>query len=169
MPPYWSVVRLLPLIYSLQRKITEDEANARSPKQAASTELSDLVYVEFDGGIWHLGQVQQHVSDAKLAVLFRDNIQEIIDFESEKVVSAMERGAVPSGLVVSGNMEQAGPDTPSSEPPSAPAKPYLGRPHPLVRLRLSSRGSWSRLDQPIETEPAEPKQPNDFFEVGNAD
>ena len=155
------IVRLLSLLYSVQRTITEVAANARQLKQAASAEPSDLVYVEFEGGIWHLGRVQRHESDTKLAVFFHDNTQEIIDFEAEQVVSAMERGAISSGLAVRSNIGRAGADEAMSEPPCTAAKPHLGRPHPLVRLRLgANRGSCSRLDQLIKTEPTEPKEQN---------
>ena len=145
----------------MQRTITEVAASARSLKQAGSTELRDLVYVEFEGGIWHLGQVQQHESDAKFALFFHDNTQEIIDFGAEQVVSAIERGGSSSGLAVKSNVGRAGADMAMSKPPPAPAKPHLGRPHPLVRLRLgANRGSGSRLDQLIKTEPTEPKEQN---------
>ena len=115
--------------------------------------------MEFEGGIWHLGRVQRHDSDAKLAVYFHDDIHEVIDFGAEQVVTAVGRGNISSGPAVMSNVRQAGVNKPMSESPPAAAKPDLGRPHPLVRLRLGAhRGSCSRLDQMIKKEPTRPKE-----------
>ena len=40
--------------------ISAGEARSKLSKAAAEARPGDLVYVQFDGGMWHLGRVQVH-------------------------------------------------------------------------------------------------------------
>ena len=75
-----------------QKTISTQSASALPTKAAADIVPHDLVYVEFDGGTWHLGRIHGRHSASELEVHFHDGDVATVDFTAEKHCMALEEG-----------------------------------------------------------------------------
>ena len=118
------------------------------------TECKMAIHVDGSGWTSSMTYWYSTFSPAELAALGFKHIQGHTDaeFEVEKIMDVRIGSAGATGY-----------NSVMGKPPSIASKPdggdkRVGRPHPLVRLRLGQRQRSYRLDQPIQTEPGEPKE-----------
>ena len=67
-----------------QETISSSLAHEHPKKAADDIHPGDLVYVEFDGDLWHLGRVLGCCSSSELEVEFHDGEVATVDFAAER-------------------------------------------------------------------------------------
>ena len=78
-------------LFVLQRTITPAQAQRMSTKASSAIVRGEMLYVEYEGDVWHLAHVLRRKGGTRFELVFHDGEEADVDLASEKHCMAEKR------------------------------------------------------------------------------